>query len=154
MNVSPNSLPSPPLVPAGVPAAYATAGAAPTARHPGSDCHAARSRRKINACVDRNDSRRHAMAEGRLVGKVAIVTGSGRGIGRSEAMTLAREGASVIASDFGKDEDGTLRAERTAREIREAGGKAVAATEDLATPEGARRTVEVAVEAFGGLDIV
>lgn len=90
----------------------------------------------------------------RLKTQVAIVTGSGRGIGRSEAMMLAREGARVVVSDFGKDADGKLIAEGVAEEIRQAGGEAIAVSEDLMQADGARRTVEAAVDSFGGLDII
>lgn len=89
-----------------------------------------------------------------LANKIAIVTGSGRGIGRAEAMELARHGASVVISDFGKDKDGTSRAEKVAAEITSAGGHAVPAMFDLATADGARATVAVARDTFGGLDIL
>lgn len=94
------------------------------------------------------------MAEIELREKVAIVTGSGRGIGRSEAMELARLGASVVVSDFGKDDDGGLRADKVVKEIVGAGGKAVVSTADISTASGAEDTVRAAVEAFGGLDIL
>lgn len=90
----------------------------------------------------------------RLTGKVAIVTGSGRGIGRSEAMVLAREGAKVVVSDFGNDSEGRSMAANVADEIRKAGGEAHPVTEDLMKAEGARRTIEAAVDTFGGLDII
>lgn len=90
----------------------------------------------------------------RLAGKVAIVTGSGRGIGRIEAMTLAREGAKVVVSDFGTNSEHQSTAEIVAKEIRELGGEAVASGEDLMQAAGAQRTVENAVDSFGGLDIL
>ena len=90
----------------------------------------------------------------RLVGKVALVTGSGRGIGRVEALYLAREGAFVAVSDFGLNEDGSSRAENVVGEIRKIGGNAIAIRENLMTADGAERTVRAAVEAFGGLDII
>ena len=90
----------------------------------------------------------------RLAGKVAVVTGSGRGIGRSEAMMLAREGAKVVVSDFGTDSEGKSTAAGVADEIRKAGGEALASTEDLMQADGARRTVEAAADTFGGLDII
>ena len=89
----------------------------------------------------------------RLAGKVAIVTGSGRGIGRAEALLMADEGAAVVVSDMGVDH-GTRRAEVVAGEIRSTGGQAVATTDDLSTFEGARRTVGAAFNHFGRLDIV
>jgi len=57
----------------------------------------------------------------RLVGKVAIVSGSGRGIGRCEAMLLAQQGAKVVVNDIGKDPDGGRRANKVADEIRGSG---------------------------------
>jgi NAD(P)-dependent dehydrogenase (short-subunit alcohol dehydrogenase family) len=94
------------------------------------------------------------MVTGRLQGKVAVVTGSGRGIGRCEAMALAREGAMVVVSDFGKDEHGRDLAAIVTEEILAAGGKAIAVTENLMTAEGAQRTIEAAKNTFGGLDII
>ncbi|MGE4242077.1 SDR family NAD(P)-dependent oxidoreductase [Ramlibacter sp.] len=94
------------------------------------------------------------MNKRRLEDKVAVVTGSGRGIGRSEALYLAREGAKVVVSDFGKDSEGRSLAVLVADEIRAAGGEAVPVAEDLMNSEGARRTVEAARDTFGGLDII
>ena len=94
------------------------------------------------------------MENRRLSGQVAIVTGSGRGIGRAEAMALAREGANVVVSDFGTDSEGRSSASGVAEEIRQFGGHAVSVAENLMTAEGVRRTVEAAVDAFGGLDII
>ncbi len=90
----------------------------------------------------------------RLTGKVAIVSGSGRGIGRCEAMLLAQQGAKVVVNDIGKDPDGGRRANKVADEIHAAGGEAVASTDSISTLEGAHRTVETAVKTFGGLDIL
>jgi NAD(P)-dependent dehydrogenase (short-subunit alcohol dehydrogenase family) len=89
----------------------------------------------------------------RLAGKVAIVTGSGRGIGRAEALLMARQGAKVVVSDIGV-EDGTFRADTVVSEINAAGGQAVAATPDLATFAGARQVVATALGHFGRLDIL
>jgi 3-oxoacyl-[acyl-carrier protein] reductase len=94
------------------------------------------------------------MSAQRLSGKVAIVTGSGRGIGRSEALTLAREGAKLVVSDFGSNSEGKSTAEIVVAEIRELGGEAIAISEDLMRSDGARRTVEAAVAGFGGLDVL
>ena len=94
------------------------------------------------------------MVTNKLQGKVAVVTGSGRGIGRCEAMALAREGAMVVVSDFGKDEYGCDLAAIVTEEILAAGGKAIAVTENLMTAEGAKRTIEAAKNNFGGLDII
>jgi 3-oxoacyl-[acyl-carrier protein] reductase len=90
----------------------------------------------------------------RLVGKVAIVSGSGRGIGRCEAMLLADQGAKVVVNDIGKDADGKRRADKVAEEIRAAGGEAMASTDSISTLEGANRTVQTAVKSFGRLDIL
>lgn len=90
----------------------------------------------------------------RLAGKVAIVTGSGRGIGRIEALTMAREGAKVVVSDFGTDSEKRSTAEAVASEIRALGGEAVASVEDLMQASGAKNTIEKAADNFGGVDIV
>src|ERR1700687_3105933 len=90
----------------------------------------------------------------RLAGKIAIVTGSGRGIGRSEALTLAREGAKAVVSDSGPTAEGQGSAAVVADEIRKAGGEAVPISEDLMKAGGAQRIVEAAADTFGGLDII
>jgi NAD(P)-dependent dehydrogenase (short-subunit alcohol dehydrogenase family) len=89
----------------------------------------------------------------RLKGKVAIITGSGRGIGRSEALIMAREGAKIVVNDIGVD-DGVARAEAVAAEIRANGGEAIASQHDISTANGARDLIAAGVEAFGGLDIL
>jgi len=95
------------------------------------------------------------MAKQRLAGKVAIVTGSGQGIGREEALLLAREGAAVVINDIGHErETREPTANRTAAEIRKAGGKAVADTSNGATVDGAAHLVNTAVSEFGRLDIL
>lgn len=90
----------------------------------------------------------------RLAGKVAIITGSGRGIGRCEALLMAQQGAKVVVSDIGTDVEGASTAGKVAAEIRAAGGEAVALADSVATMEGARRTVEQAIQSYGGLDIL
>ncbi len=90
----------------------------------------------------------------RLAGKVAIITGSGRGIGRCEALLMAQQGAKVVVSDIGTDSEGASTAGKVAAEIRAAGGEAVPLTDSVSTMEGARRTVEQAVQSYGRLDIL
>jgi NAD(P)-dependent dehydrogenase (short-subunit alcohol dehydrogenase family) len=90
----------------------------------------------------------------RLAGKVAIVSGSGRGIGRCEAILLAQQGAKVVVNDIGKDPDGKRRAEKVAEEIRAAGAEALASSDSISTLDGAHRTVQAAVQTFGRLDIL
>ncbi|HJQ69514.1 MAG TPA: SDR family oxidoreductase [Blastocatellia bacterium] len=84
-----------------------------------------------------------------LVGKSAIVTGSGRGIGRSIAKLFADHGASVVINDMDSEV-----AEAAAHEITEAGGKAVVAAGSVTDPEFPDRLVKTAADAFGGVDIL
>lgn len=98
------------------------------------------------------------MDELRFDGRVAIVTGGGRGIGRSYAELLGARGASVVVNDpgvsiDGKGGDGTPAAE-VVEAIRAAGGQAIASVDSVASPEGGQRIVETALEAFGRLDIL
>ena len=93
-----------------------------------------------------------------LKDKVAIVTGSGRGIGRGVARLMAQEGANVVVVDPGVNVDGSgfdqSIAEQVASEIRESGGTAVACTESVTSMSGGERIVQTAVDNFGKLDIV
>jgi len=95
---------------------------------------------------------------GSLDGRVAVVTGAGRGIGREHALLLAREGAAVVVNDLGGANDGAGSdagpAQEVADEINSAGGRAGANTDSIATWAGAQALVEQAVQEFGGLDIV
>lgn len=93
-----------------------------------------------------------------LEGKVAIVTGAGRGLGRDIALQLAAAGASVVVNDLGGAASGEGQdagpATEVVREIEAAGGKAVANGESVASNAAAREMVEQAKDTFGGLDIV
>jgi NAD(P)-dependent dehydrogenase (short-subunit alcohol dehydrogenase family) len=90
--------------------------------------------------------------------KVAIVTGSGRGVGKGVAQLMAQEGASVVVVDPGVNVDGSgfdqSIAEQAVTEIREAGGTAVACTESVAAMPGGEQMVQTAIDNFGKLDIV
>ena len=91
-----------------------------------------------------------------LDGKVAVVTGAGRGIGRGEAILLAAEGARVVVNDVGGEWDGTGRDPRPAsevvEEIRDGGGEAEPHFDDISEPDGARSAVRLAVDTWGRID--
>ena len=93
-----------------------------------------------------------------LEGKVAIVTGAGRGIGREHALALARAGAKVLVNDLGASLAGegadTGPAHDVVREVEALGGEAVANGENVADFSGAKRMVDAALAAFGRLDIL
>ena len=95
---------------------------------------------------------------GALEGRVAIITGSGRGIGREHALLFAQEGAKVVINDLGGAADGTgddrTPAQQVADEIKALGGEAVANADNVADWEGGRRLVNAALEAFGDLHIL
>jgi NAD(P)-dependent dehydrogenase (short-subunit alcohol dehydrogenase family) len=95
---------------------------------------------------------------GRLQGRVAIVTGAGRGLGRAHALRLAQEGAKVVVNDLGTTTDGTREGvppgEEVVEEIRRAGGEAVASRHDCADWQEAGALVELAVQRFGDLHVL
>ncbi|HUS82882.1 MAG TPA: SDR family oxidoreductase [Dehalococcoidia bacterium] len=94
----------------------------------------------------------------RLNGRVAAVTGAGRGIGRAVALALAREGAAVVVNDYGVAVDGSSPqsgpAQDVVDEIRSTGGQAAANVDSVATVEGGESIVKAAVDNFGRLDIL
>ncbi len=93
-----------------------------------------------------------------LEGRVAVVTGAGRGVGRGIALELAREGAKVVVNDLGCQVDGQGRAEDPAQqvvdEIRALGGQAVANYDSVADFAGAERIIRTALDQFGRIDIL
>jgi NAD(P)-dependent dehydrogenase (short-subunit alcohol dehydrogenase family) len=94
----------------------------------------------------------------RFDGRVAVVTGGGRGLGRSYALLLASQGAKVVVNDpggsIGGDGTDAAPADEVVREITAAGGEAVASTDSVATPEGGRAIVGTALERYGRIDIL
>lgn len=98
------------------------------------------------------------MSELRFDDRVAVITGAGRGLGRSYAQLLASRGAKVVVNDigvtrYGSDPDAGP-AQEVVDEIRAAGGEAVANTDSVSTPEGGRAIVQQAIDSFGRLDIL
>ncbi len=87
-----------------------------------------------------------------------VVTGAGRGIGREHALEFARQGAHVVVNDVGAEVDGSGGSIGPASEVVTAiealGGRAVVNGDDISTDDGAKRLIDTAVEAFGGLDVV
>jgi NAD(P)-dependent dehydrogenase (short-subunit alcohol dehydrogenase family) len=94
----------------------------------------------------------------RLDGKVVVVTGAGRGLGRSYALLLARRGAHVVVNDLGStvtgDSSSADPATEVVEEIRAAGGSAIADASDVSEPAQAPGVVQLALDTFGGIDVV
>jgi len=95
---------------------------------------------------------------GSLDGRVAIITGAGRGIGREHALLFAAEGAKVVVNDLGGSVDGAgddrSAAQRVVDEITDLGGEAMANADDVTDWDGGKRLVDTAVEAFGDLHVL
>jgi NAD(P)-dependent dehydrogenase (short-subunit alcohol dehydrogenase family) len=93
-----------------------------------------------------------------MKGRVAVITGAGRGIGREHALLFASEGAKVVVNDLGGNPDGTgadaSPATQVVDEIVAAGGEAVANHDDVTSWDGAKRLIDTAVEAFGDLHVL
>jgi NAD(P)-dependent dehydrogenase (short-subunit alcohol dehydrogenase family) len=91
-------------------------------------------------------------------GRVAIVTGAGRGVGREHALLLARAGAKVVVNDIGAGVDGTGRdaspAGQVVAAIRNSGGEAIANSEDVGDWKGAKAMIDAAIAHFGRLDVL
>ncbi|HEY6598350.1 MAG TPA: SDR family NAD(P)-dependent oxidoreductase, partial [Pseudomonadales bacterium] len=94
---------------------------------------------------------------GRLDGRIAVITGAGRGIGAEIAKLMAKEGAKVVVNDLGGNTDGTGTgkiADDVVAEIRAAGGEAVSNTQSIADVKGGESLLATALEAFSGMDIL
>ena len=94
----------------------------------------------------------------RLEGKVAVVTGGGRGVGRGVALLMAEEGAKVVVNDLGCEVDGSgssnVPADSVVEEIKARGGEAVANYDNMASMEGGEAVIQQAVDAYGQLDVL
>ncbi len=95
---------------------------------------------------------------GVLDGRVAIITGAGRGLGREHALLFATEGAKIVVNDLGGANDGSgsdmTPAQQTVADIKGMGGEAIVNTDNVADWDGAKRMIDSAIEAFGDLDIL
>jgi len=95
---------------------------------------------------------------GALDGRVAVITGAGRGLGREHALLFAAEGAKLVINDLGGSPDGSgsdvTPAQQVVDEIRAAGGEAVANSDDVTSADGAQRMIQQAIDAFGALHVL
>lgn len=95
---------------------------------------------------------------GALDGRVAIITGAGRGLGREHALLFAAEGAKVVVNDLGGANDGSgsdmTPAQQTVADIKAMGAEAIVNTDNVADWDGSKRMIDSAIEAFGDLDIL
>jgi NAD(P)-dependent dehydrogenase (short-subunit alcohol dehydrogenase family) len=95
---------------------------------------------------------------GALDGRIAVISGAGRGIGRAHALLFAREGAKVVVNDLGGAEDGSGAdagpAQQVVEEIKAMGGEAVANTDNVADFEGAERLIRTAIDTFGDVNVL
>ena len=95
---------------------------------------------------------------GTLDGRVAIITGAGRGLGREHALLFAAEGAKIVVNDLGGANDGSgsdmTPAQQTVADIKGMGGEAIVNTDNVSDWDGAKRMIDSAIEAFGDLDIL
>jgi NAD(P)-dependent dehydrogenase (short-subunit alcohol dehydrogenase family) len=95
---------------------------------------------------------------GALDGRVAVITGAGRGIGREHALLFAKEGAKVVVNDLGGSVDGSgddrSTAQQVVDEIRETGGEAVSNGDDIANWEGGKQLIDFAIETYGDLHVL
>ncbi|MBI2958457.1 MAG: SDR family NAD(P)-dependent oxidoreductase [Chloroflexi bacterium] len=89
-----------------------------------------------------------------LEGKVAVITGGGRGIGRETSLLMASEGARVVAADMFRDADGVAAADKVVKEIKDAGGDAATAYDSVTTMAGGANIIKTAMDAFGKVDIL
>ena len=121
---------------------------------PGAD----RRLRPTNPLASLGVERRRNPVAGICEGRVVVITGAGRGIGREHALAFAREGAKVVINDLGGSVDGAGNDEGPAQqvvdEIRAMGGEAVANTDNVTDYAGAGRIIQTALDTFGGLDVV
>jgi NAD(P)-dependent dehydrogenase (short-subunit alcohol dehydrogenase family) len=95
---------------------------------------------------------------GALEGRVAVITGAGRGLGREHALLFAAEGAKLVVNDLGGGADGSGSdagpAQQVVEEVRAAGGEAVANSDDVTSAEGAERMIRQAIDEFGALHVL